>query len=114
MDQRGDRGRALHGVRQPGVQAELRRFSHGADEQQDADDGERVTGDAEGLELRGGEVGRGGETWSKLTVPNSTQAPQMPSAKPTSHTRLRSEEHTPELQSLMRISYAAFCLKKNN
>src|SRR3546814_2701231 len=24
----------------------------------------------------------------------------------------RSEEHTPELQSLMRISYAAFCLKK--
>src|SRR3546814_9121572 len=26
---------------------------------------------------------------------------------------LRSEEHTPELQSLMRISYAAFCLTKN-
>src|SRR3546814_7576281 len=26
--------------------------------------------------------------------------------------RLRSEEHTPELQSLMRISYAVFCLKK--
>src|SRR3546814_5205396 len=26
---------------------------------------------------------------------------------------LRSEEHTSELQSLMRISYAAFCLKKN-
>src|SRR3546814_10668987 len=25
---------------------------------------------------------------------------------------LRSEEHTPELQSLMRISYAVFCLKK--
>src|SRR3546814_10113531 len=27
--------------------------------------------------------------------------------------RLRSEEHTSELQSLMRISYAAFCLKQN-
>src|SRR3546814_8031864 len=27
---------------------------------------------------------------------------------------LRSEEHTSELQSLMRISYAVFCLKKNN
>src|SRR3546814_1060295 len=27
---------------------------------------------------------------------------------------LRSEEHTPELQSLMRISYAVFCLKKKN
>src|SRR3546814_5149257 len=26
---------------------------------------------------------------------------------------VRSEEHTSELQSLMRISYAVFCLKKN-
>src|SRR3546814_3620574 len=26
--------------------------------------------------------------------------------------KLRSEEHTSELQSLMRISYAVFCLKK--
>src|SRR3546814_4175707 len=30
--------------------------------------------------------------------------------RPTEH---RSEEHTSELQSLMRISYAVFCLKKN-
>src|SRR3546814_19327876 len=29
-----------------------------------------------------------------------------------SHSCLRSEEHTSELQSLMRISYAVFCLKK--
>src|SRR3546814_7855890 len=29
-------------------------------------------------------------------------------------TRPRSEEHTSELQSLMRISYAVFCLKKKN
>src|SRR3546814_8505685 len=29
-------------------------------------------------------------------------------------TRSRSEEHTSELQSLMRISYAVFCLKKKN
>src|SRR3546814_1390822 len=28
--------------------------------------------------------------------------------------RLRSEEHTSELQSLMRISYAVFCLQKKN
>src|SRR3546814_8514411 len=27
---------------------------------------------------------------------------------------LRSEEHTSELQSIMRISYAVFCLKKKN
>src|SRR3546814_2899250 len=31
-----------------------------------------------------------------------------------SHPLLRSEEHTSELQSLMRISYAVFCLKKKN
>src|SRR3546814_10444975 len=29
------------------------------------------------------------------------------------HNLSRSEEHTSELQSLMRISYAVFCLKKN-
>src|SRR3546814_9202633 len=28
------------------------------------------------------------------------------------HRKIRSEEHTSELQSLMRISYAVFCLKK--
>src|SRR3546814_5264335 len=31
-----------------------------------------------------------------------------------SRSSLRSEEHTSELQSLMRISYAVFCLKKKN
>src|SRR3546814_2268947 len=31
---------------------------------------------------------------------------------PQSRRRARSEEHTSELQSLMRISYAVFCLKK--
>src|SRR3546814_6759635 len=38
-----------------------------------------------------------------------------PRGRPHSHTfsdRMRSEEHTSELQSLMRISYAVFCLKK--
>src|SRR3546814_4500820 len=30
------------------------------------------------------------------------------------NSRVRSEEHTSELQSLMRISYAVFCLKKKN
>src|SRR3546814_20877886 len=33
----------------------------------------------------------------------------LPAARPA-----RSEEHTSELQSLMRISYAVFCLKKKN
>src|SRR3546814_10604899 len=31
---------------------------------------------------------------------------------PTGDIKSRSEEHTSELQSLMRISYAVFCLKK--
>ena len=35
VDQRRHRGRALHGVGQPGVQHDLRRFAHGADEQQE-------------------------------------------------------------------------------
>src|SRR3546814_4928315 len=33
---------------------------------------------------------------------------------PAAGSRCRSEEHTSELQSLMRISYAVFCLKKQN
>src|SRR3546814_1323414 len=33
-------------------------------------------------------------------------------SRPHTLTRGRSEEHTSELQSLMRISYAVFCLKK--
>src|SRR3546814_5837941 len=40
---------------------------------------------------------------SKCPVPSRTRA---------CRTTIRSEEHTSELQSLMRISYAVFCLKK--
>src|SRR3546814_2715859 len=36
------------------------------------------------------------------------------SARSTCRPAWRSEEHTSELQSLMRISYAVFCLKKKN
>src|SRR3546814_1640578 len=38
-------------------------------------------------------------------------APHMPPLRPRQEAA-RSEEHTSELQSLMRISYAVFCLKK--
>src|SRR3546814_7949529 len=38
-------------------------------------------------------------------------ADHQPDAQVRTH---RSEEHTSELQSLMRISYAVFCLKKKN
>src|SRR3546814_6736328 len=47
-------------------------------------------------------------------VPPSTSSPRSRSA-PRRRRALpaRSEEHTSELQSLMRISYAVFCLKTN-
>src|SRR3546814_1820132 len=40
------------------------------------------------------------------------QLARLPGLGPRSARRARSEEHTSELQSLMRISYAVFCLKK--
>src|SRR3546814_3481386 len=41
-----------------------------------------------------------------------SEAIHDPSATARTRQNLRSEEHTSELQSLMRISYAVFCLKK--
>src|SRR3546814_5894180 len=48
--------------------------------------------------------------------PQNSEAPKMP-RMPTTYVdreplRSRSEEHTSELQSLMRTSYAVFCLQK--
>src|SRR3546814_9015386 len=61
------------------------------------------------INLRGKEKGTGkastpGNQVSAMSVPVRTDI-----ADPLE--RLRSEEHTSELQSLMRISYAVFCLK---
>src|SRR3546814_3910642 len=39
---------------------------------------------------------------------------RLADARGAARTNVRSEEHTSELQSLMRISYAVFCLKKKN
>src|SRR3546814_7792545 len=56
-----------------------------------------------------------------LSIPQHRHAPAIASAPrpappgPLVHDKMiapRSEEHTSELQSLMRISYAVFCLKK--
>src|SRR3546814_10623815 len=44
---------------------------------------------------------------------SSSAAPTSP-ASSSPNAVSRSEEHTSELQSLMRISYAVFCLKKKN
>src|SRR3546814_1131 len=52
-------------------------------------------------------VGADGITGTCMVFYDLTDATTMPVSMPT-----RSEEHTSELQSLMRISYAVFCLKK--
>src|SRR3546814_1838289 len=44
--------------------------------------------------------------------PSPPRPPTDPRRPTTPPLRRRSEEHTSELQSLMRISYAVFCLKK--
>src|SRR3546814_4083470 len=55
-------------------------------------------------------------TWSS----HGCRDQNNPSGRPARHRPadrcvvVRSEEHTSELQSLMRISYAVFCLKKND
>src|SRR3546814_4660370 len=53
------------------------------------------------------------------TVSQATRAPNItelysPQSQDFPSVTDRSEEHTSELQSLMRISYAVFCLKKKN
>src|SRR3546814_3144243 len=49
----------------------------------------------------------GGQLARALAADNGIDLRDLHSTEPT-----RSEEHTSELQSLMRISYAVFCLKK--
>src|SRR3546814_7014015 len=44
----------------------------------------------------------------------TTEFSFAPTSKPNNESRARSEEHTSELQSLMRISYAVSCLKKKS
>src|SRR3546814_4197274 len=48
---------------------------------------------------------------SLATGPNQPLG-RLPPCQPSKGDSTRSEEHTSELQSLMRISYAVFCLKK--
>src|SRR3546814_3708984 len=58
-------------------------------------------------------------TSSVLEEPNLERASAVETARSVwvlalAQRHVRSEEHTSELQSLMRISYAVFCLKKKN
>src|SRR3546814_5996343 len=49
-----------------------------------------------------------------FTIPLQLLAYHVAVLRGTDVDQPRSEEHTSELQSLMRISYAVFCLKKKN
>src|SRR3546814_2933287 len=53
-----------------------------------------------------------GSFWLDLAEPDLRYAAEYDGVQ--WHEDERSEEHTSELQSLMRISYAVFCLKKKN
>src|SRR3546814_8688130 len=53
-----------------------------------------------------------GYGWGKLLLEIFEKTVEDGLVQPTFITHYRSEEHTSELQSLMRISYAVFCLKK--
>src|SRR3546814_3645731 len=53
---------------------------------------------------------RADNPWVRIPAGAARQYLELPAPPPDD----RSEEHTSELQSLMRISYAVFCLKKKN
>src|SRR3546814_6627228 len=68
-------------------------------------------GDAIGV-LPGFDTSKYGTYADHAIIPQAYVLPQPPGLTNIQAAGLRSEEHTSELQSLMRISYAVFCLKK--
>src|SRR3546814_3345675 len=96
----------------------LERVAHRRDHARDAGGDERVGAGpgAAGVRARfEGDVGGGAlrAVTSLLQREHFRVRPAMALVPAFAH-HLRSEEHTSELQSLMRISYAVFCLKQKN
>src|SRR3546814_8968635 len=60
------------------------------------------------------QYGKGLKGHVRLLCNTSALSEYLPDILSDFLTQHRSEEHTSELQSLMRISYAVFCLKKKN
>src|SRR3546814_1430014 len=66
------------------------------------------------LKLAGGEAAGSGSGEQVGKVIEAVKSPKPRTRKTSRKQKKRSEEHTSELQSLMRISYAVFCLKTKN
>src|SRR3546814_6449305 len=74
--------------------------------------GQRQSGRSSGVEHNLAKVGvEGSNPFARSRFHNKFSEIQLSSARSAGYEN-RSEEHTSELQSLMRISYAVFCLKK--
>src|SRR3546814_4113693 len=93
-----NRRRRRHRVRQPEMKRELRALGEGAD--QDENQRRQIEGMAAD-QITG--------VQHPIHVVASDDVTEQHEADEQAY---RSEEHTSELQSLMRISYAVFCLKK--
>src|SRR3546814_2752843 len=98
VDPRASRGRAAHRLRLS--RSIGGRTSHGGV-------GSRRTRGRPQLQSRQGGL-QAVRLSAQVSLPPSVQGPGYDRASQAA----RSEEHTSELQSLMRISYAVFCLKK--
>src|SRR3546814_1155507 len=93
-----------------------RRRRDGAWLRRGADEHRHRRGERPGDDGEGDEACRGKRSAILSGGPHAEAALRRPvqSARRPDLTGSRSEEHTSELQSLMRISYAVFCLKQKN
>src|SRR3546814_9970654 len=66
----------------------------------------------DGRDGAGGDAGRGAAPLSRRRLRRADRATARKPDAARSQDQLRAEEHTSELQSLMHISFAVFCLKK--
>src|SRR3546814_7035223 len=67
-----------------------------------------------GTRIRRDELHADDGTRRQAARPDGHLSRRLPAARRLGQRDPRSEEHTSELQSLMRNSYAVFCLKKKN
>src|SRR3546814_10458323 len=107
-ERRQFRGGRMHGGPPPEVGHKILR----AEFRQFAKAGDRAAGVALEAEMAGSETRPAREEIVSAQGQFALRQNRRQRRHPVQLPILRSEEHTSELQSLMRISYAVFCLKK--